>query len=106
MKRATRWVVLLLCVAISLGAILNVLVDNTEVEQMAKVVACEAMSAAPGVKPGAGAEAGPADCGMAKTFMSRSPIGQSFEFSGRNVTKRVTCRRSLIFVGGYSCSAD
>lgn len=113
MKRAVRILVFLLCVGFTVAAIVNVFGDNTEVEQMAKNTACAAAPAKPSAsaKPPAGAKpaaaaAAPDDCRMTMTRMSRTPFGQSFEFTGANSTRHVGCRRSLIFVGDYSCAAE
>jgi uncharacterized protein (DUF305 family) len=114
MKRAARFVVLLLCVAITVAAIANVVIDNTEVRQMAQNTACEAAAQAKGQKPGAAATAKPAaqapaapdDCRMTMTMMSRTPLGQSFEYSGGGSTRRIRCTRSLIFAGDYTCTTE
>jgi hypothetical protein len=105
MKRAAQLAVFVLCVAFTIGAIVNVFVDNTEVEKLAKEVACEGASAAPGTRPAAPAK-GPAECAMSMTRMSRTPFGQSFEFSGRSVTRRIRCTRSLVMFGEYSCAVE
>lgn len=112
MKRAVRILVFLLCVGFTVAAIVNVFGDNTEVEQMAKNAACEAAQAKPSAstKPAAAkpaaAAAAPDDCRMTMTRMSRTPFGQSFEFTGSSATRHVGCRRSLIFVGDYSCAVE
>jgi hypothetical protein len=102
MKRAVQLTVFVLCVLFTVGAIVNVFSDNSDVEKLAKEVACEGASAGPGTKPQAPA----APCSMSVTRMSRTPIGQSFELSGRGVTRRIRCTRSLIMFGEYSCSLE
>lgn len=105
MKKALRAAVFLLCIGFSVAAVVNVFADNTEVEQMAKEKACEGVAvkplpaaAPPGAKPG--------DCAMSMTRMSRTPFAQSFEYSGKNPTRHISCKRSLILVGAYACTAE
>ncbi|MBK8254655.1 MAG: hypothetical protein IPK82_18580 [Polyangiaceae bacterium] len=105
MKKAARMIVFVLCVAFTIAAIVNVFGDNTEVEQMAKAMACEGVAVKP-VPVTAPPGTRPSDCPMAMTKMSRTPLGQSFEYSGKNGTKRIRCTRSLIFAGDYSCAAE
>ena len=115
MKRAAQLAVFVLCVVFTVGAIVNVFSDNAEVEKLAGQVACDTPPAAatatatakPGARPAAtatpGAAANPGACAMTMTRMSRSPFGQSFEFTGRSSTRRIRCTRSLFMFGEYSC---
>lgn len=105
MKKAARLIVFALCVLFTIAAVVNVFGDNTEVEQMAKTVACAGVAVKP-VPVTAPPGTRPSDCPMAMTKMSRTPLGQSFEYSGKNETKRIRCTRSLIFAGAYSCAAE
>ena len=96
-----------LCVGFTIAAIVNVFGDNAVVEHMAKSAACEAAQAKPAkpaAKPPAPAKSD--ECNMAMTRMSRTPFGQSFEYTGMNSTRQISCRRSLIFVGSYSCAVE
>jgi hypothetical protein len=105
MKRAARIAVFLFCVAFSIAAIINVFADNTEVQQMAKEVACDAIPVKPLPKtapPGSR----PSECNMAMTHLSRTPFGQSFEYQGNSITRHIGCRRSLILFGSYKCAAE
>lgn len=104
MKRAVQLLVFGLCVVFTVGAIVNVFADNTEVEKLAKEVACEGAPAKPGEKPAA--SPGGAQCAMSMTRMSRTPFGQSFEFSGRGLTRRIQCTRSAVLFGDYACSVE
>lgn len=105
MKRAVQLLVFGLCVVFTVGAIVNVFADNTEVEKLAKEVACEGAPAKPGTKPAASAP-GDLQCTMSMTRMSRTPFGQSFEFTGRGLTRRIKCTRSAVLFGEYACSVE
>lgn len=105
MKRAAQLLIIVLCVAFTIASIINVFADNSEVEQMAKGLACEGIkpkplpvTAPPGAKPN--------DCPMTMTRMSRTPFGQSLEFSGTSVTRHIRCTRSLILFGSYECRPE
>ena len=50
MKRAVQVLIFVLCVGFTIAAIVNVFADNSEVELMAKGVACEGIKAKPGTK--------------------------------------------------------
>lgn len=106
MKRAARIAVFVLCVAFTVASIVNVFGDNAEVELLAKEVACAGatakplpVTAPPGTKPGD-------PCAMTVTRASRTPFGQSFDFSGKSGTRHISCTRSLILAGSYSCAAE
>jgi hypothetical protein len=86
-KNVINFVILLLCVLITLASIMNVAVDNTEVIAMAKTAACE----------------GKPKCDMTQTAMMRLPIWQAITFSGGKQIVEVRCQRSLIAIGDYSC---
>jgi hypothetical protein len=105
MKRAAQWVVLALCLGFSIASVINVFGDNAEAEQMSKALACEGIpikplpkTAPPGSKP--------SDCSMVSTKTSRTPFGQSFEYTGEGQTRHVKCTRSAILFGAYSCARD
>lgn len=110
MKRAAKVVVFLLCVGFVVAAIVNVFGDHTEVEKLAKEIACDAApskpAAPPAGKPAAATAAAPGLCALAMTRMSRTPFGQSYEYTGSNSTRRIRCTRSLIFVGEYACVTE
>lgn len=106
MKRAAQVVVFLLCVGFVVAAIVNVFGDHTEVEKLAKETACEAAQPKPAAPPAgkpAAAAAAPGLCAMTMTKMSRTPFGQSYEYTGSNSMRRIQCTRSLILVGEYAC---
>lgn len=105
MKRAVQLAIIVLCVVFTVSAIINVFADNTEVLEMAKGVACEGVKVKP-IPVTAPPGTRPSDCPMAMTRMARTPIGQSFEFTGNGLTKEIECKRSLILVGSYSCVHD
>lgn len=105
MKRAARIAVFLLCVGFSVAAVVNVFGDNTEVKALAKEIACEGVPVKP-IPPTAPPGTRPSDCAVSETRSSRTPFGQSFEFTGKAGTKKIGCTRSLIFVGEYSCKAE
>lgn len=105
MKRAARVLVFVLCVGFTIASIINVFADNSEVEKLAKEVACEAGAPAKPEKPAGNkpAAAAPGLCNLSMTKMARTPFSQSFEYSGGGKTRRIRCVRSLILVGEYAC---
>ncbi|MEZ4299479.1 MAG: hypothetical protein R3B70_31305 [Polyangiaceae bacterium] len=105
MKKAARLLVFVLCVGFTVAAIVNVFADNSEVEQMAKNLACEGIGVKP-IPPTAPPGTRPSECPMTVTKMSRSPFGQSFELTGKAGTRHIRCERSLLFAGSYSCAPE
>ena len=86
-KNVINFIILVICVFITLASIMNVAVDNTEVIAMAQKTACE----------------GKVKCDMAQTSIVRLPIWQEVTFSGGKQMVEVRCQRSLIAIGDYSC---
>jgi hypothetical protein len=105
MKQAAKLAVFVLCVAFCVAAVINVFGDNAEVEQMAKDKACEGIPIKP-IPPTAPPSVKQGDCGMAMTRMSRTPFGQTFEYSGKSPTRSIRCTRSVILFGAYSCAVQ
>lgn len=89
MKRALQTGVFLLCVAASAAGLYNVMADNIEVERLAQQVAC--------------GDEGPT-CKAQKTFMERSPLAQTFDFSTAKRKVSVKCTRAFVLVGDYACA--
>ena len=89
-KKITSFIILALCVVVTLATILNVFVDNKEVIAMAEKATC----------------ANAAACTRAMTSMQRTPLGQTFTFQGDSKSIEVTCRRAYIAFGDYSCKAS
>jgi len=76
----------------------NVYSDNAELKRFAEQTAC-----------------GGRECSSKITRESRSPISQEFTFQtelvekgkpGRRASVDVTCKRSLILLGAYACTAQ
>ena len=86
-KNVINFIVLVVCILITVASVMNVAVDNTEVLAMAQRTACE----------------GKAKCDMAQTAVMRLPIWQVITFSGGKQIVEVRCQRSLIAFGDYSC---
>jgi hypothetical protein len=89
----------ILLIAASALGVYNVASDNTEVEQLAKEVAC-------GGGAGKPAQLG---CTAQKSQMVRTPWAQTFDFATSAVaTKKsasvtVRCMRSAVLLGEYGC---
>lgn len=75
-------------IAFSAACFYNVLGDNTAVVADAQKVACGDLGA---------------DCKAKITYMSRTPIGQTFQITTPKRSVEVSCRRAAILVGGWSC---
>jgi hypothetical protein len=95
-KRYFRPVLSLLLLAATALGLYNVYGDNSEVQSMAKQVAC-----------------GGHECQTQLTRVERTPIGQSYDLvagqkgpSGPSTTVTVSCRRAYFLVGAWSCQAD
>lgn len=88
MRKGLRLLVFFLCVAFSVGAAINVMADNREVEQMAAAIACGDQK----------------DCRTTTTRMERTPLSQTFEMVTSKRKVGVKCTRSLILFGPYACA--
>ncbi len=88
MKRAGQISIFVLCVAFSVGAVVNVMMDNADVERAAAAVAC--------------GEQGPS-CRAQVTRLERTPFGQTFEMVTAKRTVDVVCRRAFVMAGEYAC---
>lgn len=89
-KKATSIIVFALCVIVTLATVVNVFGDNQDVIDKAQKAVCWNVE----------------KCKYAKTAMVRTPVGQSFTFVADGKTVDVTCRRSAIIFGEYSCEVD
>ena len=89
MRRVGSYLLSVLCVVFTVGALLNVVADNSEVEKMAAAVACGDQGAR---------------CSPHMTRMQRNPFAQTFDFVISKRTLTVTCSRSLYLFGPYSCA--
>ncbi|APR76495.1 Hypothetical protein A7982_01842 [Minicystis rosea] len=89
MKRTLQSGLFLVCVLASAAGMYNVMSDNIEVERLAQQVACGDEGAA---------------CKAQKTFMERSPLGQTFDFSTTKRKVSVRCTRAFVLVGDYACA--
>lgn len=89
-KNVVSIVVFLICAVITLATVMNVFGDNSDVEDKAKAAACWEKK----------------DCKYAKRALVRTPIGQTFTFEGGGRSFDVTCRRSAIVFGDYTCTAE
>ncbi|EYF03698.1 hypothetical protein [Chondromyces apiculatus] len=91
MKRAAQTLLIFLCLAFTAAAAFNVFSDNTEVEQLARTVACRDESSG---------------CAPTLTQLSRTPFGQSMQFSTLKKNVGIRCSRTLMLVGPYECSRE
>lgn len=89
MKRAFQSGVFVLCVVASAAGMYNVMGDNAEVERLAQEAACKDEGAA---------------CKAQKTFMERSPIAQTFDFTTPKRKLSVRCTRAFVLAGDYACA--
>jgi hypothetical protein len=80
-----RFFVAIVCIVVSLAAMINVFADNAEVVSNAKGVACPT---------------GPCDIARA----DRTPFAQTFDFRTTKGMVTVRCARGAIFFGEYACS--
>ncbi len=88
-KKATSIIVLAICVIITLASAVNVFGDNQDVIAKAEKAVCWNED----------------DCKYTMTGMVRTPFGQSFTFEAAGKSVEVSCRRSAIVFGEYSCEA-
>jgi hypothetical protein len=89
MKRALQSGLFVVCVLASAAGLYNVMADNAEVERLAQAAACK--------------DEGPT-CKAQKTFMERTPIRQTFDFSTTKRKVSVGCTRAFVLVGDYACT--
>lgn len=88
-KKVFNYVVLALCVIITVASAVNVFGDNRDVIAKAERAVCWDVD----------------KCNYTMTSMVRTPFGQSFTFEANGKSVDVTCRRSAIVFGEYSCEA-
>jgi len=88
-RRTLSTLVFALGIAFSAACIYNVIGDNTAVVADAKKLACGDLGA---------------DCNAKITYMSRTPLGQTFRINTPKRAVEVSCRRAAILVGGWSCA--
>lgn len=96
-RRVLRGFLLLVMILVTVGAVSNVFLDNTEVRLLAEKTACGQTNDPPGT------------CAM--TQMERTPIAQTFELVAKTkkldgVTVHASCMRSAILFGAYSCTKE
>jgi len=84
-RSPARKVLSALIILATIAGLYNVMADLPEVEVQAKELAC-----------------GGADC--AKTQANRWPWARGFTFQSKQGSVEVTCMRSLLLVGAYSCT--
>lgn len=89
MRRLGSYLFTAICLAFTVGALINVMADNREVEQMANAVAC--------------GDQGP-KCNPQLTRMQRNPFSQTFDLVTTKRTVTVSCARSFYLFGSYSCA--
>lgn len=77
----------IILIVLSVLGLMNVYSDNADVEAMARDIAC-------------------ADCESTLTRLERTPISQTFHLQTDSGTVVVSCQRSGIFLGAYSCKKD
>jgi hypothetical protein len=87
MQQMIRPAVSILLIVLSVLGLINVYGDNTDVEAMARDKAC----------PG---------CESNLTRVERTPISQTYHLQTDAGTKVVSCQRSGIFFGSYSCEKN
>jgi hypothetical protein len=94
LRHAFRLLFAAFCIAATVLGLANVFSDNTEVESLARLVACD----------------GAPSCEARITMLQRTPLGQKFQLhlsdplargSGRTVD--LACSRAQILIGAYSC---
>jgi hypothetical protein len=88
MRRAVSLVVFVLLVIASSGALYNVMVDDPDTEHAAGALACGDDKA----------------CKAQMTWMERTPLARSFEFTTNTRKVGVRCTRAAIFFGSYACA--
>lgn len=92
MAQASSWIrttVFALAAAATIAGLINVYGDHAAVQQQAEAAAC-----------------GGSRCSAHITRVSRTAIGQTYEFQTdqRQASHaRVECRRALLLVGDYTC---
>jgi hypothetical protein len=80
----------LIAVLVTVASVSNVMLDNTEVLQLAEQTVCQ----------------GKPKCGYAKSNVARTPIGQTITFTSGKGPVEVVCRRAAIAFGDYSCKTQ
>jgi hypothetical protein len=88
-RRLLSIAVFVLGLGLVVGCLYNVFSDNAAVQTDAGEVFCQGHASG---------------CKAQLVRLERTPFGQTFDFSDGKSTGRVTCRRSLVFVGDYSCA--
>ncbi len=87
MQQAVRPIVSVVLIILSVLGLMNVYSDNTEVESMARDLACEGER-----------------CEANLRQVQRTPISQQFHFAITGGTVVIVeCSRAALFVGEYSC---
>jgi hypothetical protein len=81
-------VVMPLALAAGLAGAYNVLSDNTALQAQAAATACT------GAKP---------PCRPALARLMRTPFSQELDYRVSGKTVQVTCKRSIVLVGPYTC---
>lgn len=89
MRRYGQLFVFALCVVVSIGAMINVMSDNTDVLSAAGRVAC-----------------GGDPCAATATRTERTPIAQTFDFATKKGNTTVRCTRAFVLFGEYGCVAE
>lgn len=84
MQQAIKPALSVLLVLLSILGLFNVYGDNSDVEAMAKEVACEG-------------------CESTLTRLERTPIAQTFHLQTQKALFVVKCQRAGIFLGNYDC---
>jgi hypothetical protein len=84
-KGYVQGMLLLLCVVVSVSALINVYGDNAEVLKMAKELACESKA-----------------CDVMS--VERTPFAQTYELYSTLGRVKIRCARSAVLVGEYACA--
>ena len=89
MNGYAQLLVFALCVLVSVGSLINVAGDNTDVLSAAGAVAC-----------------GGDPCAATATRAQRTPLAQTFDFATKKGTKTVVCARAFVLLGDYACKPE
>lgn len=89
MRKILSIIVSVLGIGLVVGSLYNVVVDTPGIQDEAAKVFCEGR--------------GPT-CKAQFVRLERTPFGQTFDFVDGKTQGRVTCRRSAVFVGDYTCA--
>jgi hypothetical protein len=88
MQQLIRPAISLILIVLSVLGLMNVYGDNADVEELAKEIAC----------PG---------CESSLSRIERTPLSQTFHMvTDKAGTVVVSCQRSGIFIGDYSCKKE